>query len=82
VSLVKDGTPAFTSERHVAGYPVRVPMIDIQVIGAGGGSIAWIDDAGSLKVGPRSAGAVPAPPPMAAAGARRRSPTPICCSDD
>jgi N-methylhydantoinase A len=61
VSLVKDRTPAFTSERNVAGYPVRVPMIDIQVIEAGGGSIASIDDAGSLKVGPRSAGAEPGP---------------------
>jgi N-methylhydantoinase A len=45
----------------VAGYPVKTPMIDIHVIGAGGGSIAWMDDAGSLKVGPQSAGAVPGP---------------------
>src|SRR4030088_2220134 len=61
VSLVEAGRPAFTAERMVAGYPVRVPMIDIQVIGAGGGSIAWMDDAGALKVGPRSAGAAPGP---------------------
>jgi N-methylhydantoinase A len=45
----------------VAGYPVRVPMVDIQVIGAGGGSIAALDDAGALKIGPRSAGADPGP---------------------
>ncbi len=61
VSLILDGRPAFTSSRSVAGYPVKTPMVDIHVIGAGGGSIAWIDEAGSLKVGPHSAGAVPGP---------------------
>jgi N-methylhydantoinase A len=61
VSLVEAGRPAFTAERVVAGYPVRVPMIDIEAIGAGGGSIAALDDAGALKVGPRSAGAEPGP---------------------
>jgi len=61
VSLVEAGRPAFTAERSVAGYPVRVPMVDIQVIGAGGGSIAALDDAGALKVGPMSAGADPGP---------------------
>jgi N-methylhydantoinase A len=61
VSLVRGAEPSFTSERRVAGYPVKTPMVDIQVIGAGGGSIAWIDDAGALKVGPRSAGADPGP---------------------
>ena len=61
VSLIKDGQPLFTSNRTVADYPVKSPMIDIHVIGAGGGSIGWIDDAGALKVGPRSAGAVPGP---------------------
>ena len=61
VSLISEGRPLFTSSRQVAGYPVKTPMVDIHVIGAGGGSIAWIDDAGSLKVGPHSAGAVPGP---------------------
>jgi len=61
VSLVCDGRPLFTSHRQVAGYPVKTPMVDIHVIGAGGGSIAWLDDAGALKVGPHSAGAVPGP---------------------
>jgi N-methylhydantoinase A len=61
VSLIADGRPLFTSNRQVAGYPVKTPMVDIHVIGAGGGSIAWLDDAGSLKVGPHSAGAVPGP---------------------
>lgn len=45
----------------VAGYPIRAPMIDINTVGAGGGSIAWIDSGGHLKVGPRSAGAEPGP---------------------
>ncbi len=61
VSLILDGRPAFTTERLIADYPVRTPMVDVHVIGAGGGSIAWLDDAGALKVGPRSAGADPGP---------------------
>ncbi len=61
VSLVEAGLPAFTTGRIVAGYPVRVPMVDIEAIGAGGGSIARLDDAGALKVGPISAGADPGP---------------------
>ena len=61
VSLVVDGQPLFTSLRAIADYPVKTPMIDIHVIGAGGGSIAAVDDAGALKAGPRSAGADPGP---------------------
>ncbi|MBT6275383.1 MAG: hydantoinase/oxoprolinase family protein [Chromatiales bacterium] len=61
VSLVIDGKPATTAEREVAGYPVRSAMVDVHVIGAGGGSIARVDEAGGLKVGPRSAGADPGP---------------------
>lgn len=61
VSLISKGRPQFTSSRLVAGYPVKMPMIDIHVIGAGGGSIAVVDDAGALTVGPTSAGAVPGP---------------------
>lgn len=61
VSLISDGQPKFATDRSVAGYPVKLPMIDIHVIGAGGGSIASVDDAGGLKVGPRSAGAKPGP---------------------
>lgn len=61
VSLITGGRPSFTSDRLVAGYPVRMPMIDIHVVGAGGGSIARLDDVGALKVGPESAGAVPGP---------------------
>lgn len=61
VSIIVNGIPQFTSSRSVADYPVKTPMVDIHVIGAGGGSIAWRDDAGALKVGPHSAGAVPGP---------------------
>ncbi|MGE0221831.1 MAG: hydantoinase/oxoprolinase family protein [Acetobacteraceae bacterium] len=61
VSLIQDGRPQFATSRLVADYPVRTPMVDVHVIGAGGGSIAWIDDAGALKVGPQSAGADPGP---------------------
>ena len=61
VSLIDEGRPLYTSARLVAGYPVKTPMIDIHVIGAGGGSIARLDDAGGLKVGPQSAGADPGP---------------------
>lgn len=61
VSLIYGSEPLYTSSRLVAGYPVKTPMIDIHVIGAGGGSIARIDDAGAMKVGPQSAGADPGP---------------------
>ena len=61
VALIADGRPAYSADRVVAGYAVRCPMVDVHVIGAGGGSIAWIDSAGALKVGPHSAAAVPGP---------------------
>lgn len=61
VSLVAALQPLFTSSRLVADYPVKTQMVDVHVIGAGGGSIARLDDAGALKVGPQSAGAVPGP---------------------
>ncbi len=68
VSLIVDGRPKLASSRDVAGYPVKLPMIDIHVIGAGGGSIAYIDDANALKLGPRSAGAAPGPVAYARGG--------------
>jgi N-methylhydantoinase A len=61
VSLIRDGTAGRSSEREVGGLPVRLPMLDIHTVGAGGGSIAWIDPGGALRVGPHSAGADPAP---------------------
>ncbi len=53
--------PATTNEGEVAGLPVSIPMLDIHTAGAGGGSLAWFDDAGLLQVGPQSAGADPGP---------------------
>ena len=61
VCLILDGVPAPAAERIVAGFPVRVPSLDVHTIGAGGGSIARIDSGGALVVGPESAGAVPGP---------------------
>jgi N-methylhydantoinase A len=62
VSLVRRGRIAERTEANVAdGLPIQIPMVDIRTIGAGGGSIGWIDSAGGVKVGPRSAGAVPGP---------------------
>lgn len=56
-----DKLPLFTTEGSVAGLPVSVPMLDIESIGAGGGSVAYFDEGSALRVGPRSAGAVPGP---------------------
>lgn len=68
-SVIEDGEPLMTLEYELfeehdkpgSGWPLRVPMIDIVEIGAGGGSIAWLDEAGRLQVGPRSAGSEPGP---------------------
>ena len=61
VCLVKDLRPIMTSDSMVGAFPVKVPQIDMHTVGAGGGSIAWLDVDGSLQVGPRSAGASPGP---------------------
>jgi N-methylhydantoinase A len=61
VAVVEGGVPHLTTEGRVGRFPVKVPMIDIATVGAGGGSIAWLAQDGRLKVGPRSAGAVPGP---------------------
>ncbi len=60
VSLV-DRKPTLTTETKISGIPIKVPMIDIHTVGAGGGSIVWVDKGGALKVGPQSAGADPGP---------------------
>src|SRR5262249_56633779 len=64
-SLVRDGEPTMAPGYYVGGYasghPVMLPMIDVVEVGAGGGSIAWLDEVGALKVGPQSAGADPGP---------------------
>ena len=62
IAVVKDGVPAVTTEKDITyAVPVRIPMVDIHTIGAGGGSIAKIDKGGILQVGPESAGADPGP---------------------
>ncbi len=61
VALIRGAEPALAFQRIVAGFPIRLPMVDIDTVGAGGGSIAWFDRDGLMKVGPQSAGAVPGP---------------------
>jgi N-methylhydantoinase A len=61
VCLIARGRAGRSEGRNVAGLPIRVPMVDIHTVGAGGGSVAWRDRGGALRVGPRSAGAVPGP---------------------
>ncbi len=61
VTVVTDGRPALTTEGTVGAYPSKIPMIDVVTVGAGGGSVSWISPEGTLKVGPRSAGADPGP---------------------
>jgi len=72
VALIVDGRPGRAHGSVVAGHPVHLPMLDVQTVSAGGGSIAWADAGGALRVGPRSAGAVPGP---AAYGRGGRAPT-------
>jgi N-methylhydantoinase A len=61
VCLIVDGRAERTAERPVGGLPVRLPALDLHTVGAGGGSIAWRDEGGALRVGPASAGADPGP---------------------
>jgi N-methylhydantoinase A len=73
ISLVYEGEARVTTEWYIEyGYPIRFPSIEVLTIGAGGGSIAWIDEAGSLRNGPQSAGADPGP---ACYGGQRDKPT-------
>ncbi|HXJ80753.1 MAG TPA: hydantoinase/oxoprolinase family protein [Candidatus Methylomirabilis sp.] len=68
VSVVEQGTPVTAAEKSYHGYPVKAAMLDVDSIGAGGGSLAWIDPGGFLRVGPRSAGADPGPAAYARGG--------------
>jgi N-methylhydantoinase A len=61
VALLQGGTCSLANDATVHGYPIKAPMLDIHTVGAGGGSIAYVDSGGLLKVGPRSAGAAPGP---------------------
>src|SRR4029450_3908840 len=61
VALIREGKPLLSREGRIARYPLRVPMVDVSTVGAGGGSFAWLDRSGGLHVGPQSAGADPGP---------------------
>ena len=70
VCLVTGGRAERTLERSVGGLPIRLPMVDIHTVGAGGGSIVWRDAGGAIRVGPGSAGAIPGPACYGRGGAR------------
>ena len=61
VALIREGKPLLSREGRIARYPLRIPMVDVSTVGAGGGSLAWLDRSGGLHVGPQSAGADPGP---------------------
>lgn len=60
-ALINDGEPQYTTNSRINDFPINVPMVEMHTIGSGGGSIAWIDSGGALRVGPHSAGADPGP---------------------
>ena len=70
VCLIRGGVAERSAEREVAGFPLRLPMVDLQTVGAGGGSIVWRDLGGALRVGPESADADPGPACYGRGGAR------------
>ena len=70
VALIRNRRADIAYHREVAGFPVRLPMVDIETVGAGGGSVAWFDRDGLLKVGPQSAGASPGPACYAQGGSQ------------
>src|SRR5262249_31646949 len=74
VCLVRELAPLTTSDGMLGAFPVKVPQLDMHSVGAGGGSIAWLDVDGSLQVGPRSAGASPGPAAYGLGGGERRAP--------
>ncbi|WP_059058406.1 hydantoinase/oxoprolinase family protein [Halobacterium hubeiense] len=70
VSLIRDGTVERTTDAEINGRPIRTPMVDVETVGAGGGSIAWVDAGGALRIGPESAGANPGPACYGRGGAK------------
>lgn len=68
IALIRDGRPVEMTSTEIAGHPLLLPVVDVHTIGAGGGSIAWQDSGGGLRVGPHSAGAVPGPVSYGAGG--------------
>ena len=71
-AIVERGLVQTTDEYHVDGHPLRIPVIDIKEVSAGGGTIAWIDAGGALTLGPQSAGAEPGPVCYARGGTEPR----------
>ena len=61
VCVIESGEVRRTDSREIAGRPIQLPMVDVHTVGAGGGSVAWRDPGGALRVGPRSAGSDPGP---------------------
>ncbi len=61
ISIIDKSLPNTTTWGGVTNYPIKLPMVDLKTIGAGGGSIAWVDEGGILNVGPRSSGSSPGP---------------------
>jgi len=61
ICLIRNGKPEWTVDAMIGGFPIRIPMIDVHTVGAGGGSVIWVDSGGGLRVGPRSAGSTPGP---------------------
>ncbi|HXV02880.1 MAG TPA: hydantoinase/oxoprolinase family protein [Gaiellaceae bacterium] len=70
VCLIAGGAAERSFERSIAGLPIRLPSVDVHTVGAGGGSVAWVDSGGALRVGPESAGADPGPACYGAGGTR------------
>ena len=70
IGVIRGGRPVLSSEEHIADFPLLIPTIAVSSIGAGGGSILWLDPTGSLKVGPRSVGADPGPACYGTSGSR------------
>jgi N-methylhydantoinase A len=70
VCAILDGEAVREQERRVGGLPVRLPTLAVHTVGAGGGSVAWLDSGGALRVGPESAGATPGPASYGRGGAR------------
>jgi N-methylhydantoinase A len=61
IAVLRNGAPLVSTQGRIGRYPLSIPMVDVRTIGAGGGSIAWLDGANGLRVGPRSAGSDPGP---------------------
>src|SRR5262249_56995652 len=70
IGVIRGGRPVLSSEEHIADFPLLIPTIAVSSIGAGGGSILWLDPTGALKVGPRSVGADPGPACYGLSGSR------------